>query len=198
MASGSRVGGRSARVRSSVLRAAEELVTEVGYEAMSIEQVAERAGVHKTTVYRRWPTKAELVMAAVEERSETRVPVPDTGSLGSDLTAFARAVVANLRAAEGRTLARTLVVAAGGSEELRAAASRYWAQRFGVAAEMVDRARARGEIPAATDADAVIETLIGPLYVRVLLTDGPIDRRLADRSAAATAAMAEQGLLVTP
>ena len=89
-----------------------------------------------------------------------------------------------------------LVVAVGGSKELREAASRFWTHRFAVAAEMVERARERGEIPEPTDADAVIETLIGPLYVRVLLTDARMDRRFADHVAAATAAVAAEGLLV--
>jgi AcrR family transcriptional regulator len=179
-----------------VLQAAEDLVTEVGYESLSIEQVADRAGVHKTTVYRRWPTKAALVMAAVEERSEERVPIPDTGVFVDDLSEFARAIVANLRFAGGRSLARTLVLAAGGSDDLRAATARFWAHRFAAAAEMVERARERGEVPDQTDPDAVIETLIGPLYVRVLLTHAEIDPGLADRAAAATAVAAMEGSLV--
>src|SRR3954454_17804776 len=85
----SRPGGRSERVRSSVLAAAQELLAEGGYDALRVEDVASRAGVHKTTVYRRWPTKADLVMAVVEGRSEERVPVPDTGSLEDDLRQFA-------------------------------------------------------------------------------------------------------------
>ena len=91
----SRPGGRSARVRAGVLAAARELVAEQGYEPVSIEQIAARAGVHKTTVYRRWPTKARLVMDAVEDMSAERVPVPDTGALASDLRRFSRAIVAN-------------------------------------------------------------------------------------------------------
>jgi AcrR family transcriptional regulator len=178
-----------------VLAAARDLVGEVGYEQLSVEQVAERAGVHKTTVYRRWPTKASLVMAAVEDRSQERVPVPDTGSLERDLQAFARTIVANLLSTDGGALARTLVAAAVASEDLRETAGQFWNHRFALAAEMVGRAVARGEVPPRTDAAAVIEMLIGPLYVRLLLTDRALDRRLADRSARAVAAAAAEGLL---
>jgi AcrR family transcriptional regulator len=181
-------------VRAAVLAAARELVAEQGYEPVSIEQIAARAGVHKTTVYRRWPTKARLVMDAVEDMSAERVPVPDTGALGSDLRRFSRAIVANLNTKGATALARALVAAAADSEELRASAAQFWRRRFGVAGEMVARAVERREIPADTDSDALIETLIGPLYVRVLLTDVAVDRRLADRVADVTAEAAKAGL----
>jgi AcrR family transcriptional regulator len=192
----SRPGGRSERVRSSVLRATQELLAQDGYEALRVEDVASRAGVHKTTIYRRWPTKADLVMAVVDERSVERVPVPDTGSLEGDLGRFARSIVDNLRAEGGQTLARTLVTAADGSPELRDAAVAFWAGRFALASEIVARAAARHEIPEHTDADALIETLIGPLYVRALLTDGELDHALADRAARVVAAAARSGALV--
>jgi hypothetical protein len=135
-------------------------------------------------------------MASVEARSEERVPIPDTGSLEGDLRRFSRAIVDNLTSGGGHTLARTLVIAAESSDELRAAASSFWARRFSIASEMVRRAVDRGEVPDATDADALIETLIGPLYVRALLTDRPLDRRLADRVARLATAAAVDGLFV--
>jgi AcrR family transcriptional regulator len=183
-------------VRADVLRATSQILEDVGYDALRVEDVALRAGVHKTTIYRRWPAKAELVMAAVEARSEERVPVPDTGSLEGDLRRFSRAIVVNLTSGGGQALARTLAIAAEGSNELRAAASSFWARRFSLASEMIRRAIDRGEVPAGTDADALIETMIGPLYVRALLTDGPLDRRLADRVARLAAAAAVDGLFV--
>jgi AcrR family transcriptional regulator len=152
--------------------------------------------VHKTTVYRRWPTKADLVMAMVDARSVERVPVPDRGSFEADLRAFATSIVDNL-ADDGAVAARALVGAAGTHPELRAAATAFWARRFGLAAPMVDRARARGEVPASTSTDAVIEALIGPLFVRALLTDGPLDDSLAARTAAATAVAARSGVFRT-
>jgi AcrR family transcriptional regulator len=196
-ATASRPGGRSARVRADVLESTGQILATVGYEALRVEDVAARAGVHKTTIYRRWPTKAELVMAAVEARSEARVPLPDTGSLEGDLRRFSRSIVDNLRAGGGVAWARTLVIAADGSDELRAAASAFWARRFSIAGEMVRRAVDRAEVPAGTDADALIETLIGPLYVRALLTDGALDRRLADRVARVAAAAAADGSFVS-
>ena len=80
-----RPGGRAERVRNAVLEATAELLTEVGYDQLTIDEVAARAGVHKTTVYRRWPTKPELITAAASAHSEQNVPIPDTGTLLGDL-----------------------------------------------------------------------------------------------------------------
>ena len=76
-----RPGGRAERVRAAVLGAAAELLTDVGYDKMRVEDVADRAGVHKTTVYRRWPTKAALTADAIALNSADAVPIPDTGTI---------------------------------------------------------------------------------------------------------------------
>jgi AcrR family transcriptional regulator len=192
------MGGRSARVRTNVLDATAQLLAEQGYDALRIDEVAARAGVHKTTVYRRWPTKAELVVAMVDARSAERVPVPDLGSLEADLRAFASSIVDNLVHHGGAVVARALVGAAGTAPDLRAAAAAFWARRFGLAAEMIDRARDRGEVASDTAADAVIEALIGPLFVRVLLTDVPLDDAIAARTAEATTIAARAGAFRPP
>lgn len=187
-----RTGGRSERVRTSVLTATAELLGAKGYDALRIDEVATRAGVHKTTVYRRWPTKADLVMAMVDARSAERVPVPDLGSLEADLAAFAASIVDNL-ADDGAAVAHAVVAATGTDPDLRAAAAVFWTRRFGLAARMVDRARERGEVALDTSADAVVEALIGPMFVRVLLTDVPLDCEIAARTARATAIAAREG-----
>src|SRR5438094_8033869 len=83
-----RPGGRRARIRQAVLDAAFAELGEKGYGGLSIEAVAQRSGVAKTTVYRRWPTRNELVADALDSRSDRYEPVPDTGSLRGDLTQF--------------------------------------------------------------------------------------------------------------
>ena len=178
-----RPGGRSARTRADVLAATIEVLGESDYEALRIEDVAARAGVNKTTIYRRWPTRAELVADAVRERSAEAVPQPDTGALGSDLRALARSVAANIGSPEGGRLTTTLVAAALTSDEVAVGTTTFWSDRLRLAAAIVERAVDRGELAAGADADLVIETLIGPLYVRRLLTGEPLSRRFADRVA---------------
>lgn len=177
-----RPGGRAARVRADVLQATTDLLTEVGYERMTVEEVAARAGVHKTTVYRRWPSKPELVFDAVGTNSAEAVPVPDAGNLRDDLRAFARSVAANIGTEGGARRSRSVVAAAITAGELGEVMQQFWADRFAAARPIVERAIERGELPADTDPDLIIETLIGPLWVRLLLTGRPVTADLADRA----------------
>ncbi len=176
-----RPGGRAERVRTAVLRAAAEILTEVGYEKMRVEDVAVRAGVHKTTVYRRWPTKAALTADAASLHSADAVPIPDTGTIVGDLKLLAREVVVNVGTQEGSRRARSLAAAAATSDELTDAMHGFWAERLALSSRIVERAVQRGELPASTDANLVIETVIGPLWVRLLLTGEPVTEELADR-----------------
>jgi AcrR family transcriptional regulator len=167
-----------------VLAATNDLLAEDGFEALRVETVAARAGVHKTTVYRRWPSKASLIADAARERSRQMVPVPDTGTFAGDLRALARAIAANIGSVEGSRRTRTLVAAAATSDDVAAVSLDFWNERFELTGTIVEHAVARGELPEGTDSRLVIETLIGPMYVRLLLTGEPIDRGFADRVAA--------------
>jgi AcrR family transcriptional regulator len=183
-----RPGGRSERNRAAVLQAALEMLAEGSYDELSIEGVALRAGVHKTTVYRRWPTKGDLVFDAIRARSQAAVPLPDTGSLQGDLRSFARSIVDNIGSDMGRLMTRNLVAASVTSHDVQLGTPQFWAERLALAAEIVERAKQRGEVDRTVDANLIIETLIGPLYVRLLLTGEPIDAPLADRVADLVAA----------
>jgi AcrR family transcriptional regulator len=183
-----RPGGRATRVRSAVLEATSELLNEVGYEKMSMEEVASRAGVHKTTVYRRWPTKADLVFDAVSLQAEVNIPMSDSGNLLADLEALARNVVANLESVGGGRRARTLVAAAVTSDELAQGMYAFWAHRFAASNIIIERAIERGELPADSDPKLIIQTLIGPIWLRTLLTGEPIDSDFGNQIAAIVAA----------
>ena len=178
-----RPGGRAERVRTAVLDAAAALLMEVGYERLSVDEVAARAGVHKTTVYRRWPTKPELIAEAVREHSEINIPVPDTGSLLDDLQELAREVVAEIASDGGARRSRSIVAAASTSDELADGLHAFWAHRMKVTAPIVERAIERGELPADSNPNVIIEALVGPIWLRLLLTGEPIDDDFADRIA---------------
>lgn len=186
-----RPGGRAERVRSSVLKAVLELLAEEGFERLSIERVASRAGVHKTTVYRRWSTRAELVLDAARATSRQNVPVPDTGSFHGDLTELARSVALNIGTEPRTQITRSIVAASIASDELASSMHTFWAERFGLTIPVVERAINRGELPPTTDANLIIETLIGPMWLRLLLTGETIDDDLADRVAGLVAGLAQ-------
>lgn len=179
-----RPGGRAARVRSDVIDATTALLMEVGYESLTIEDVAKQAGVHKTTIYRRWATKSELVTDAVRTHSDRNVPIPNTGSLGDDLCEFAKEVAANIGSAGGSLRSKSIVAASTISDSLEAEMHGLWAERLALSATIVERAIARGELPPDSDPNLIIEALIGPLWVRLLLTGEPITDELAERTAA--------------
>lgn len=170
----SRPGGRSARVRAAVLSATLAELAERGYEGLSVEAVAARAGVHKTTVYRRWPERPTLILDALLELSERTVPLPDSGSLHADLLALAQAIAANLSSPEVAAVLRA-IIAARREPAIAAAVDRYWRARFDLVAAVVRRGTTRGELPTGVSTDLIIEALIGPLYLRALVTGEGLD-----------------------
>jgi AcrR family transcriptional regulator len=188
-----RPGGRSARVRSAVLKAAVDELATGGYASLSFESVARRAGVHKTTLYRRWGTRENLLLEAMLELSSERVPIPDTGSLRQDLVEFGRGVVASVKTPEVQAIVRA-VASIGDRDARLAEANRcFWSARLTLDAEIVQRAIARGELPPESDRGLVVEALLAPIYFRLLITGGRLDRRFVERQAdfVAAGALAE-------
>jgi AcrR family transcriptional regulator len=169
-------------VRRAVL---ETVLTELlagGYDALSIGDVATKSGVHESTIYRRWGTKPELVADALLEFAAREVPTPDTGSLEDDLRQLLGEVVALLRRPEFARIVRTVAALPPeitGATPVRRA---FWSTRFERSGEVVRRAIARGELAADTDPEELQELLVGPTYLRLLLTDRPLDETLVERS----------------
>jgi AcrR family transcriptional regulator len=175
-----RTGGRSARVRESVLRAVLDTLAEGGFDAMTMNTVARRAGVHATSVQRRWGTREKLVLDAMLSYSGSQLHVPDTGSLRGDLTSFAEALAQYLELPLGRMLAGTMAVV-DDDPDLAAARAEFWATRFDAVGMIVERAVERGELVAGTDPVLLLEMLTAPLHFRALLTREPIDAERIDR-----------------
>ena len=175
-----RPGGRSARVRADTIAATLAELAERGYTALSLESVARRAGVHKTTLYRRWGTREELVLEAMLERAGEHISVPDTGSLREDLLELARTAAANASSPEVAAMARAVAAESPRDGRLAAANRRFWAERLALDGVIVERAIERGEVAPGTDPGRVIEAVIGPIHLRLLLTGKPIDDSFLD------------------
>lgn len=154
-----RPGGRNARVRTEVHTAARALLCSPDWAHITLGAVAGRAGVQPSTLYRRWGTLHSLLTDVLEARLQEESPLPDTGSLGSDLHAWATAVVADLLDPEGPLFLRTLLLL-GPAAESRA--DEALPGRIGQIEELLERGRARGEwVPALRD---VFELVISPIY----------------------------------
>jgi len=168
--------GPSRRVRADTIAATLAELAEGGYSALSLEKVARRAGVHKTTLYRRWGTREELVLEAMLERAGEHISVPDTGSLRKDLLELARTAAANAASPEVAAMARAVAAESPRDRRLAAANRRFWAERLALDGAIVERAIARGEVAAGTDPGRVIEAVLGPIHLRLLLTGEPVDQ----------------------
>jgi AcrR family transcriptional regulator len=168
--------GPSPRVRAAALAATLEELAAGGFAALSLDRVARRAGVNKSTLYRRWGTREELVLEAMLERAAEQVSVPDTGSLRMDLLELARTAAANSATAEVAAMARAVVAESPHNSKLAAASRRFWAERLALDSVIVERAIERGEVAAGTEPQRVIEAVLGPIHLRLLLTGESVDR----------------------
>jgi len=169
-----RPGGRSARIRQAVLDAAFAELGEKGYGGLSIEAVAQRSGVAKTTVYRRWPTRDELVADALDSRSDRNERIPDTGSIRGDLKEFCEGVRAKLTSNHGKAMLKSLVAAVDQSPEIVETVERFWRERRDVGGDLIERWIGRGVLRPETDSDLLVEAILAPIYLRVLLPGGPL------------------------
>jgi AcrR family transcriptional regulator len=191
-----RPGGRTARTRAAVLDATLSELAERGWDQVSVETIASRAGVHKTTVYRRWGGKDRLVAEALEAAAERRIQVPDSGDVDRDLRALARAVLAILTSRDGAATVRALVAGAQSSPEVGQVVRRFWAARLAHVGPIVDRAVTRGQLPRGTDPDELLRYLAAPLFHRLLVTAEPLTPAAADHAAAVVLAAARAGAFV--
>lgn len=182
-----RPGGRSARVRAAVLAAAGELVVEKGPHGVTMPEVAQRAGVAVTSLYRRWGDVASLLMDVAVDRVSRDSPLPDTGSLEGDLKTWARSIARGLAAPDGSAFLKVLIATAPATAGDTPAAGRMEAliRRLEEVRAMLVRAEARGE--RAPSVDEIIDHLLAPLYLRALVglprdeafAQGLVDRLLA-------------------
>jgi AcrR family transcriptional regulator len=161
---------RSVEVDASILEAAIELFTELGYDGLCVEGVAARAGVSKATIYRRYPGKVDLVIAAAEALGRSvKGPSPDTGSLRDDLRALGFGYRRLLEDSEAGRAIPALIVARHRDPELAAAHRAFVAARRAEVAGIVRRGVERGEIDAESDVELAVDLLVGPLFYRILV-----------------------------
>ncbi|MEU9802115.1 TetR/AcrR family transcriptional regulator [Streptomyces sp. NPDC051000] len=191
-----RPGGRTARVREAVLRAAGDVLVERGFAHLDLADVARRAEVGKTTVYRRWGTVTGLVTDLLSDMARQSVPRTETGSLLGDLTANTRLVGRTLADPRQGALFKAVIAAATCDPKAAEALHGFYAVRVAEWAPCVAQAAARGEVPEGTDAHEVVRAASAPLYYRLLTTTLPLDEAAADRAATAATVAARAGAYV--
>ncbi|MDT5102846.1 MAG: hypothetical protein QOI25_359, partial [Mycobacterium sp.] len=189
-----RPGGRTAAVRDAVLRAAADLLVEDGLEGIELTAVAQRAGVGKSTVYRRWGSVPGLVADLLVDMADTSSPRPSTGALRTDLLAQAKLIRRTLADERQGRLFKAIIAAATCDALTANALAGFYRKRIDEMSPVVADAVVRGEAAPGTDPAEVIRQLSAPLYYRFLTDTDPLTVADAERAVAVTMAAVEAGV----
>jgi AcrR family transcriptional regulator len=160
-------------VREAVFAASLAELADVGWGSLSVERIADRSGVHKTTIYRRWGTADQVVLEALLERGSAKIPVPDTGDVTRDMIALGQLIAANISAPIGRSIAAAAIEAAD-SSSIRQIADAFWSERFEQAGIIVGRAIERGQLPGGTESTDLVETVAARIWFRIMVNRLPV------------------------
>jgi AcrR family transcriptional regulator len=171
---------RSERAHAAILDATRELMVEAGYDGMSIEGIATRAGVGKQTIYRWWPSKAALVLDMWTPDVEEQLGFPDTGDLADDLTSQITAVIGLVEDPVFSSSFRALVAESQHDEALSAQMrQRIFDPRIAACKGRLRKAQEIGQLAADVDLDIAVDLFYGGFYHRYLLRVAPLTRALA-------------------
>ncbi|MEV6839565.1 TetR/AcrR family transcriptional regulator [Streptomyces sp. NPDC051133] len=182
---------RDEQADTRIIDAALELLLDRGYDQFAVDEVAARAGVAKTTLYRRWPTKGHLIVAVVA-RIQDSVPVEYSGDVRADLTDYLNAITDGLNRMRqvGRPVASgdrsaglvaEVAAAAARHADVGAAVQAMFDRRNALVLTLLEQARERGELRADADPEVLFDQLAGALYYRLLVTGRPLDAAYVDR-----------------
>jgi AcrR family transcriptional regulator len=173
---------RNEQARLAVLHAADDLLVEQGFAAVTIEGIAARAGVAKQTIYRWWPSKVDVLLDTLIDDSHTPLAIPDTGSAIKDARVHLRNLATFItKDPAGKVLLALIGEAQHDAEMARTFHARYLDPRRREERVMLKRGVASGELPTDLDIDAALDALYGPIFYRALITGGPIPRTFTDQ-----------------
>ena len=178
--SGKRGRPRRADADEAILAATLELLSEVGVAGLSMDLLAQRAGVGKATIYRRWDSKEALILDTLRVMS-TPIPAPDEGSVRADLFAYMDAVIEQFAPGRGSDVLPHLIEASCYDEQLRASLDDYLRDRQSTTRLILHRGIERGELSPDVDVDLITDVILAPFFYRHLLTGAAVDRSFTHR-----------------
>ncbi len=171
---------RSESCHTKILEATVRLMEENLYDGLTIEGVADRAGVSKQTIYKWWPTKSRLAMEACLSRSQRDIVDPDTGCAEDDLCEFLTRTCRALGTGRwGFAVASVIGAAQANSQVAREFREDFIEKRRAVGARLLERGVARGEVRANLDIPLTLDLMYGPVWYRLLLRNAPLDAAFA-------------------
>lgn len=184
--------GRGPRHAATIHGVTLALLAEVGADRLTIEGVAERSGVNKTTLYRWWVSKDELIADSLLHADLLRIELPDTGGIRGDLIALFDAVADLFTAPESGAVVTAAIAAAVTRDALGGLVRDFFADRLSAEGAIFARAVARGELPDEVDPRLVVDLILGVVWVRLILRQEP----LASGDAAAAVDAVLHGILL--
>jgi AcrR family transcriptional regulator len=164
---------RVRRSRATVLGVTAELLLERGFAGVSVDEVARRSGVAKTTIYRHWPTRGDLLRDACSSIG-TPLEVPDTGNVEGDVTALLTSLAYLLRSAKWTSVLPSVIDAAERDPDVAAVYSKLQEGYSAPLQFIIHRAMQSGELPKKTDAALLVAALTGPLFYRRWFSREPL------------------------
>jgi AcrR family transcriptional regulator len=171
---------RSAIADKAIREAAVDLFAERGFEGFSVEDVADRAGVSKATVYRRYPSKVDLVVEAGSCLATDEVRFPDTGNLRDDVRGLARSLVEKFRNSPAGRVMPAMTFERRRNPELDDRFRTFLADRKARTRDVLRRGIERGELPPDTDVAVMGSMLVGPIFHRLMITQEPLNEAFVD------------------
>jgi AcrR family transcriptional regulator len=171
---------RSERAHRAILQAANELLENEGFAAVTVEAIAERAGVSKATIYRWWPNRAAVVMDGFLSIVSSEVPFPHTGHAREDIRIHMRRLSEAFSGNLGRTVAALIAEGQADPELAEALRSRWLSVRRTEAREILELGIERSELREDLDPEVAVDVLYGPIYYRMLVGHASLDEDFAD------------------
>ena len=171
---------RSERAHRAILQAANELLESEGFAAVTMEAIAERAGVSKATIYRWWPNRAAVVMDGFLSTVSSEVPFPHTGHAREDIRIHMRRLAEAFSGKMGRTVAALIAEGQTDPELAEALRSRWLSVRRAEAREILELGIERGELRDDIDLEVAVDVLYGPIYYRMLVGHAQLEGDFAD------------------
>src|ERR1700740_2649553 len=172
---------RSEQAPQAILRSTLRLLGQSGFSDLTIEDVADRAGVGKTTVYRWWPNKGALIADAFASNTTRTLRFPDTGSVFTDMSRQMRQLVKVFRSPRGRIVSAILAAGQSDKDVIAAFRDRFLWPRRQEAYATLRRGIRRGELRKDVDPDLVLDSLYGPIYMRFLIRHDRLTPEFVDR-----------------
>jgi AcrR family transcriptional regulator len=175
------MASRSETSRRAILEATSELLAETTVQKLSIEAIAKRAGVGKTTIYRWWPSKAAVVIDAFVEHHMVHTPIPDDVPVPEALRAHLASLIDQYAGPQGRLVAQIIAESQYDESTLHEFRERFWDGRRAATLALVERGVREGSLRDDLDPSLMVELMYSAVYVRLLFRYRELDRAFAEQ-----------------